>query len=164
PPGSLVYQSGTPATGTIAFAGDTDDFILDLDPGQTLAILARPSGSAQLTIELRDPSNTLIGSATAPAGGAEALLQAVAAAAAGPYRVTTGSAGGLGLYSVAVMLNAALEAEEHGGGSNDTIGTAQDLSGSFIPLGGGADRGAVLGQVQPTVFIYTATAVPFSFA
>ena len=38
PLGSLIYQSPTPATGTIAFAGDIDGFTIDLDAGQVLAV------------------------------------------------------------------------------------------------------------------------------
>ncbi len=39
PVGSLIYQSPFDANGVIAFAGDTDEFTIDLDAGQTVTVL-----------------------------------------------------------------------------------------------------------------------------
>ncbi len=42
----------------------------------------------------------------------------------------------------------ALEDESHGGPTNNTLSTAQDISSSFISLSAGsAERGAAIGQV-----------------
>ena len=72
-----------------------------------------------------------------------------AANTAGTYTVTIGGgAGTTGTYAMQLILNAALENESHGGPSNDTLLTAQDIDGSFIDLGiGTARHGAVLGRV-----------------
>ena len=109
PLGSLIYQTPAPTTGTIVFVGDTDDFTINVDPGQTLTVLVHPSPGQQATIEVHDPSNTLVGGpVTGSAPGGEVVLQTVSAATAGTYTITIGeSAGVLGLYSVELTLNAA---------------------------------------------------------
>jgi hypothetical protein len=55
----------------------------------------------------------------------------------------------MGLYTTQLVLNAAVQKELHGGPSDDTIAGAQDISGSFVNLGVGGSRGAVLGQLHP---------------
>src|SRR5262249_42117786 len=121
-------------------------------------------GSFQPTVQVLDPASNTIASGAAGVG-VDLVLQTIPLTAAGTYTITLGDAGGAtGLYSLQVGLNAAVEGELHGGPPNNTIASAQDLSGSFIPLDGGADRGAVLGQVEPPGLTnYTATAVPFTF-
>jgi hypothetical protein len=153
PRGSLIYQSGTPAVGTIAFAGDTDDYTITLGAGQTLAVFADPAASQQVTVTLRDPPGHVIGTAASSANGAEALLRAVPAKDAGQYTITIGSTGALGLYSVRVLLNADVESESRGGGPNNNLGSAQALDPSFISLGGGRDRAAVLGTLSPSQLV-----------
>ena len=111
---------------------------------ETIALLAASFGSLTPTLELRDPSGTLIASATATPGGV-ALIQAVPATAGGVYTITVGGASGTsGFFSLQTTLNAAVEQETYGGGSNDTIATAQNLDPTFTPLLKTADRGAVL--------------------
>src|SRR5262249_43541682 len=74
PLGSLIYDPST--SGLIGPAGDTDTFTLAVDLGQTITVLVTPTAPAlQPTVELRDPSGTLIGSATAAVTGENALLQ-----------------------------------------------------------------------------------------
>ncbi len=159
PLGSLVYQ--TPdvpnSKGTIVAADDTDGFTIDLDAGQTASIvIGVPLGGLQPTVSfVYEPDSTVLGSATAPAVGEDAVLQTIAITDPGTYRIEVGSADGLGLYSVQLFLNAAVEDEAHGGPTNDNPTDAQSLSGAFIDLNAGADRAAVLGRLEPFTLVGT---------
>ena len=65
---------------------------------------------------------------------------------AGTYTIAVSGADSTsGAFTAQVTLNAALEAEGNGGPTNDTLGTAQDLDGSAVSLGGSATRIAVIG-------------------
>ena len=147
PLGSLIYSGST--SGTIAPAGDTDSFTIELDAGQTLTALVDPAATLRPMVSIASPDGASLGTATAPAADEKAVLQTVVARMAGTYTVTVGSLGGTsGTFSLQLTLNAALEAEEHGGAINDTLATAQDLNGSFLALGEGtAQRGAVVGTL-----------------
>jgi hypothetical protein len=157
PLGSLIYQTQYPGRTGIDFLGDSDSFTINVTPPQTITVLVHPTGSSlQPTIQLFDPGNTLLSSATAPAAGQEAVLQTAPANTSGTYKVTVGGASGtLGTYTVQVYLNTALQAEAHGGPRDDTRTTAQDLSGAFLSLGGGADRAAVLGTQKDSSDFYS---------
>jgi extracellular elastinolytic metalloproteinase len=159
PLGSLVYQTGTPADATVAFPGDTDSFTINLDAGQVLTVVVTPiSGAMTPTVELLDPTLTVIGSATAPGTDAEAVLQTVPVSTAGLYTIRVGStAGGVGRYLVRVIANAALETEP-----NNSIAEAQSLAPTYLDLGNGITRGAVLGTSDGTGG-YAGSAVPFEF-
>src|SRR5262249_49545309 len=63
-----------------------------------------------------------------------------------------GADGTSGAYGMQVILNAAVEDEGHNGSANNSRATAQNLDGSFISLGSGIQRGAVLGTAQGTNF------------
>ncbi|MHC4201939.1 MAG: pre-peptidase C-terminal domain-containing protein, partial [Planctomycetota bacterium] len=53
-----------------------------------------------------------------------------------------------GAYTVQVILNAAVEMEEHDGGTNDDLASAETIAeASFVSLGGGAARAAVVGTL-----------------
>src|SRR5262249_47924538 len=148
PLGSLIYDPSL--TRTIAFAGDTDSFTVAVDPGQTIAVLVTPNSTGlQPTVELRDPSNAVVATATATGAGQPALLNPVRTTA-GTYTITVSGAGGTtGLYTVQVILNAAQEEEATlAGVNNDTRANAQNIDGSFVTLQtpqASAQRGAVLG-------------------
>ena len=148
PLGSLIYDPAV--SSTIGFVGDTDSFTLDVDPGQTIAVIVEADdASLQPTVDVYDPSATWLGGATAPVAGARAVLQPVATTGEGTYTITVGAwAGTTGAYTVEVLLNAAVDAEE-----NDTIAQAQDIEASFISLAGRAERGAVVGRVGGAVVV-----------
>ena len=152
PLGSLIYDPSV--TAMIATVGDTDNFTIDLEEDQTIAIVVDPDTTLIPTIELFGPSSSSIGAAnlTPPIGvpGEDAVLQTIETTAAGTYTITVGGASSTtGTYAARVILNAAVEEEEHGGASNDDSGSAQDLDASFITLGQGlAQRGAVIGTFQ----------------
>ena len=144
PFGSLIYEGSV--DGTVP-ASATQSFTLSVDASQTITVDVLPAVSLQATIELRDPSNNLIGSATAGAVGQEALLQTVPASSAGTYTITIGGANNTtGTFHVRAALNAMFEFEAHGGPSDDDLATAQDLAPSAIALRLASDRMAVLGD------------------
>ena len=148
PQGSLIYDPSV--TGNIAFAGDTDSFTLAIDPDQTVTAIVTGSVGLQPSVELRNPGSTVIGGATAAAVNQPALMQTAPAATGGTYTFTVSGAGGTtGNYSLQVILNAARESEGTiAGATNDTLGAAQNIDGSFIALRtsvASASRGAVFG-------------------
>ena len=144
PFGSLIYDGSV--DGTVPPSA-TQSFTLSVDASQTITVDVLPAVSLQATIELRDPSNNLIGSATAGAVGQEALLQTVPASSAGTYTITIGGANNTtGTFHVRAALNAMFEFEAHGGPSDDDLATAQDLASSAIALRPVSDRMAVLGD------------------
>jgi hypothetical protein len=159
PLGALVYSAS--ATGLYNFAGDTDSYTLNVGAGQTIALFVDPAGNSQPSATLRDPSGTVLGTMVASAGGQNALLQAVATTTGGSYTISVGLANGTtGNYTLEVTLNAALEVEDRisGAASNNTIGTAQDINGSFIGLStpqASASRGAVTGRYRGTDDVYS---------
>src|SRR5262249_5350502 len=134
----LVYTIN-PTTGAVTLLGSTGaGGLSDLDFRSVTALAP--------TVEIRDPANNLIGSASA-AAGQNAVLQTVAAGAAGTYKVTVSGGSTVGGYTTQVTLNAALENEGIvSGASDDTRATAQDLTGSFLTLQtpqASSQRGAV---------------------
>jgi hypothetical protein len=147
PLGSLIYDRTV--TGSIGPAGDSDSFTLAVDAGQTLSVLVTPTTSGLTpVVELRDPANALLGSATAAAAGNKVVLQTLPVASSGTYTLTiSGASGTIGGYTVGLTLNAALESETLGGPTNDTLATAQNLDSSAVSLGGSATRLAVLGTI-----------------
>ena len=155
PLGGLVYDGS--ATGDIAPGGDTDSFTLDLDAGQTLTALVNPNAGLRPTVSITSPGGVVLGQAESTLPGADVLLQTVAITTPGTYTVTVGGAGGTaGSFTLELTLNAAVEAENHGGASNDSRATAQDITNSFLSLGESvATRGAVSGSLQPlaTAFV-----------
>jgi hypothetical protein len=147
PAGSLVYDPGVSAG--IQFVGDTDSFTINLNAGQTATIDLTTDPSLQGQIDLYDPSNNNIGEVIASAAGAEAVLQTVQITTAGTYTITiSGANSTTGNFTATLYLNSALENDEHGLGSNDTLGTAQSLDSAMIGLGYGASRAAVLGATH----------------
>jgi hypothetical protein len=154
PAGGLIYEGSV--LGLMDPSGDIDNFTIELDAGQTFTALVTSSESLQANVFLYDPASTLIGSASAAAPGADAVMQAVEITTPGAYTITTAGVGGaVGSYRLQVYLNAAVEDELHGGASNDTLIGAQDIEGSFIDLAGGvAKRGAVIGNVTAPLALY----------
>ena len=145
PLGSLVYSGGT--SDVIDFAGDNDTYDVSLDENQSVSIIVQGSGglTPQVTLTTPDP---LVETATAAGPDGAAILQSIPTTFAGNYTIQVEGAGGTtGSYSLEIVLNAAVEAEAHGGSTNDDILTAQSLDSSFIGLGlGTADRGAIVGM------------------
>jgi subtilisin family serine protease len=147
PGGSLIYDPSVSAT--IGFVGDTDSFTVPLDAGQTATVVVKPDANLQAVIELFDPNGNIIGTATASGPGQYAVLQAVPISVAGTYTITIlGANNTTGAFTAQLFLNAAVSNEQYLGKGNDTPGTAQNIDGSFIDLGNGISRGAVLGNIK----------------
>src|SRR5207248_2752184 len=113
PRGSLIYSGTT--TGVIGAAGDTDSFTINLDAGQTLTVVAHPTtATLRPAISVLGPGAVSLGSASAAAPNQDAVLQTMAVTTAGTYTITAASAASsVGQYSLQVVLNAAVETEEH---------------------------------------------------
>jgi subtilisin family serine protease len=160
PPGSLILRSdAVPAT--VSYAGDTDQFTLDLGAGQTLSVLVRPAThSLQPSVELRAPDASVAGAATAGSAGQPAFTPPVPTSTGAYTIAVTGAGGSTGGYTVQVFINTALEAEQSGGAANDSHDTAQDLDPAFIAPGQNLARAAVLGHGTNTEdwFAFTAAA------
>ncbi|MEM4406647.1 MAG: hypothetical protein QXS68_06345, partial [Candidatus Methanomethylicaceae archaeon] len=144
PLGSLVYESEV-SERALHNTGDEDLFTISLDPGQTLSVVVLPTyGDVRIALEVFDPEGGSLGYSEAEAGGRVVLLQTIPINTFGTYEIVVKSLEGIGEYWLGVLLNAAVESEIFGGPSNDTMGTAEDLNGSFITIG--SDRAAVVGQ------------------
>ncbi len=158
PLGSLVYGGTT--TGQISPLSDSDSHTINLDPGQTMAVIVRPLAippATQLTLRptvaVFAPSGILLGSAAAPAIGQNAVLFSVPTTEGGEYTITvSGDDNTIGGYSIELIVNAALEAESNGGAVNDALATAQNLNAVFQPLVGSGPsapaHAAVLGRSE----------------
>jgi len=158
PLGSLIYRTASASSGAILPVGDTDDWTIELNPGQTLSVLLDPSFSLAGSIEIIAPDNTTVGSAIGSVTNQTVLLQTAPAVVGGVYTIRIGGdSGTIGQYSFEIIVNAALEEETYGGPSNDDTGSAQSLESSFISLPNGATRGAVIGQTDPGSDIYSLT-------
>jgi large repetitive protein len=143
PLGSLVYQGSL--SGTIAFAADTDNFTLPLQTGQTITVVGTPASRLQMTVELTDPNNNVLGLTTSVVAGQSTILQSIPATSTGVYGLTvTGAGSSLGAYTLSAVVDAAAQF----GPANNTLGGAQDIDASFVSLGGVASRGAVLGTTN----------------
>ncbi len=151
PLGSLIYDPQL--SGVMNGEGDTDSFTVDLDADQLLTVVLAPT-DVTLTpqIEIFAPDGTLLAGAVAAAGGETVVLQNIAASETGTYTIRAGSAAGVGRYELRLVLNAAVELETYGLGTDNELGTAQDLQSSLLDLVSGVSRGAVLGQADGVNF------------
>jgi subtilisin family serine protease len=166
PLGSLIYDPAK--AGTIAAAGQSDSFTVPLSAGHTLTLLARPTDAAlQPAVQLFDPNNTLIASATAPAAGSPELLDTIPITLGGTYTIIiTGASGSTGGYAVKVNLDTALEEAQFGGPPDTSRETAQNLEPAFVhlsPTDAAPQRAAVAGRTGQTTANYYATAVTPTF-
>ena len=166
PQGSLIFDA--PAVQSdIAVGGEIDSHTVSLDSGQTFSISLTGMAGLQGTIEVRDPSDTVLATQSAAAAGDDVVFQNIStgahfAGSPGTYTINVAGEGGTtGAYVFEVMLNASLEEEEFGGAMNDSIATAQDINPSIVTLVGGiAERGGVAGMAQSaTSDVYEFTAI-----
>jgi hypothetical protein len=150
PLGSWIYQ--TSANGVIGIPSDTDNYTITLNPGQNLSLVVHPTSGALIpSVSLMDPSSNLLGSVTAGAAGQDAVLQSIPITTAGTYTVVVGGNGStIGSYALEGLLNAAVEMAEHGGPSDTTIATAQNLDPAFNAITSGSAVASVLGALNVT--------------
>jgi extracellular elastinolytic metalloproteinase len=154
PTGSLIYDPSV--TGSVGVPGDTDGYTVVLDPQQTATVVVTPTAPGTLvpTVQLSVVGGPVLGSAVGATAGQKVVLQTVPVPANAQYLITVGGVGAsTGGYTLQLILNAAAELESGTAGTNNSLGTAEDLSGSFLSLptlGGAAQRGAVVGQLTTT--------------
>jgi hypothetical protein len=152
PLGSLVAVSED-NTGAPTTAGEVNDFTFEAQSGQTVSATLQPGPGLRGKLELRNPSNVVIGMATAANPGDPVFLQTVAAGAAGTYTlnvIADGISPGSTSYLADIYLNTAVEEEQFGGPDNGSIATAQDLSASSLTIG--SSRLAVTGTASLLTF------------
>ncbi len=144
PAGSLIYDPSV--TGAINFLGDTDTYTLPLAAGQTMSAVLTTDSTLTGAITLLDPQSNVIVTATAPVAGADAVIETAPITTAGTYSLVV-SGSGFGNYTLQAILNAAYKQASD---SNNTIGTAYDLTSAFTSLGTTpyADRAGVIGVLS----------------
>ena len=148
PLGDLIYTSTDDPV--LVTPTDVDFLTLSLNAGETLTLVGSPTTTdLQLAITVFDPSNNLIATGLAPAQGADAVIETAPITTTGTYTIEIcDQNGNIGQYSIQATLNAFVKT----GTSNDTIGTAQDLTGTSYGLGtGGADRLGAVGSLPANV-------------
>ena len=168
PRGSLIYDRCT--SGRITNPEEEDTYTLNLDPSQVLTVVVDPDEDLQVKVELWN-SFGVVATSISESVGQDATLQTVPIPEMDTYYITVTSADGtsMGAYVVSLLLNSAVEEEAHDGPLNDSPGTAQSITDSFIPFVNGADRAAVVGQtdeggcIGPDGFGYVACPVEFQF-
>ncbi len=132
PLGSLVY--GGELTNQIEFAGDADTLELLLDENHTISLAIQPGTTLVPNISIIDPLGNEIANATGTGGAA--LVQTVTAVEAGTYSIRiSGDSGTDGVYTMDLLLNAALEEEALDLGENNELAMAQDLDTGSLTLG-----------------------------
>ena len=143
PSGSLIYRQLT--TGVLDHVGDADSLVIDLAAGQTATVVVAPQAPGiQAKVELFAPDGTSLGSAEAAAAGRKVWLQTLPVSVEGTYRVEVTAIAGVGGFQAGLVLNAAVETESLGAAANDDYLSAQDIDASFLPVAGGATRGAIV--------------------
>lgn len=151
PASSLVYDP--PFAASIGTVGDVDSFAIDVEAGVSLSVLLEPDPLLRPVLTIRNSANVVVATATASAQGENLWLQSLKAPAGGErFTVSVeGTAATSGPYAIGFTLNAALEGETHGGGSNDTRPNAQSLDGAWVTVPGGVERAAVVGRADASL-------------
>ena len=155
PLGSLIY--GGSADSALNGSHDVDSYTVSLDGDQLLSVAALNTGAVvdlQIRLSVYDANDVLVATADGTAGEGVALQTLRDGSnylAAGTYRIDVENLAGEGGYRLRVNLGAQVEDESlRTSYTNDSIATAQDLSGSFVSLGNGGSRGAVTGLLLIT--------------
>lgn len=149
PEGSLALQAT--ASAVLDTVGEVEEFTIDLNSGQTLAVLVE-GATIQADVTITDPGGGVIASAASAAQGAVAQTAATPINVEGTYTISVFSAASsLGAFDLVVNLNASTEDEASTGVANDTQASAENLDARFITLAGGvAQRAVVVGNLDPT--------------
>lgn len=129
PGGAQVFATPT-VPARINPAGDTDTFVLELDPGEGLSAWIVPGPGLAPTLELRDASANLVARVDGLPGVRTRLP--FRPVAGGRHTLTVSGGDSTGGYAVGVLLNAASAA-----GARDPDGPGgavpEDLAGAWIP-------------------------------
>lgn len=149
PLGSQVYSENI--FDSISTPGEVDTITFDLDPGQTITVVAEGDASLLPEVELLIPGFPIAAGAVSPGLNRAAILQTVPTITGGTYSIqVSGADDTVGNYTLYVLLNAALEEESVGEARNNEALTAQDIDSAFYNQGTlGAAQAAVIGVGTP---------------
>ena len=148
PSGSLIYTDSD--SQVLVDPTDVDDLDVSLNAGETLTLTGVPNTSSlQLWLTVLDPNGNVVAYTDASAPGQDALIETAPVATTGTYTIVVYDVNGnTGQYTIQATLNAWVKT----GTSNDTIATAQDLTGSSYGLDStGGDRLAATGSLPSEV-------------
>jgi Zn-dependent metalloprotease len=110
----------------IAFPMTTDSVKISVDQHQNLTLIARGLDGLIPTLELTDPNDNVVGTSTT--SGNITMIENLGLVDGGEYTITIGGASDTtGEYQLDVMLNAGMEAENLQLGTNNTLGTSEDI-------------------------------------
>ena len=140
------------AKGTLTSPTDSDAFKIDLEAGQSLRIEGVPDTGLAMTVEVLDPTDSVIYAAASSAAGDPILSQAFDIPTDGTYTIRVRSDGATqGYYAVNAFVNEAIEEESIGGASNDLNADAENIDGFFRDIGGGLQQAVVHGSATDYV-------------
>jgi subtilisin family serine protease len=165
PLGSQIYDPTV--EGTLSL-NDVDTYTINIDAGQNLSVLVESIDAVSVQVRILDPALQEIASANGSAAQ-DALINSQPIVTGGVYRIELSAlAGTSGRFRLQVVLNAALELEQHTSQTNNDLATAQELESAFRDLGAGAAIAGVLGRGGSRSAIsdgygYEALSVPFEF-
>ncbi|MFV2070653.1 MAG: PPC domain-containing protein, partial [Pirellulales bacterium] len=157
PAGSLVFE--TVDAFEVSGPETTLIFTTSLPADQPFSLIATPLDAAgMLDFTLRDEAGNVVHRAAAPGAGQPATMANVSVAVAGTYFVEWSSDRPL-RAALRATLGASIEEEPLSAGTtNDDLAGAQDIDISYLDLGPGIARGAVLGEIAGTSSIGNADA------
>jgi hypothetical protein len=127
--------------------------MLSVDANQTLTVVLTPSGTLKGSVEIDSIEKggaKIVSKQAGTAAGQDVVIQTEATSDSAtmtyPF-VVQGEGKTTGAYHLRVILNAAVENEDHGGPADDTPGTAQPLSGFTTYFKNSVSRAALLGTI-----------------
>ena len=151
PRGSQVFEGS--AINNVAFPSDTVEYVLGLDGNQTISLTVENiSGDLLPAVTITDSSGNIHYAATATSTTDTIHLESLAVPDADVFTIAiAGDADTIGGFETRVLLNAGLEVEALGLGTNDDIASAQSLDFTSVTQGNiqtsVVDRLAVTGEL-----------------
>lgn len=139
PLGGLIFRSDS-NNGSLVDNSDQADFEFFAEAGQTISVVAEPTSSVSLTVELVGVS----GAVTATAAGNAVVMPPQMIASDGTYTIRVTSDAGTD-FTLEAFRNAPLERQI----GNTADGTELNIGTSFIQIGSG--RYGVVGTSEPIV-------------
>lgn len=142
--------------------GDADEFVIDVEAGATVSVLANPlSWADRLQVDLLDANGIVVATASSAVGGGRVRLASRVLTEAGLYTVRVTSLTTLGRYSVDVIFGAGLEAEASAG-ENDTVATSESPEMISRVLSGSATTTAIAGRIGTETRVSQVEEIGFS--
>ena len=146
PQGSLIHTTAVAAD--IGTPSDRDLLTIELDDHQTVSLVVEPEAGLRPSVELLGPDATVLAAVTADTAGQAAIVQTIPPMARESIRSPSPVPRGppaITRFGWSSMRRS--NSEPYTGVTTASLATAEDLSGSFIAIGPGADRGAVVGSL-----------------